>query len=84
MTECRSVIVMEKDASWGNTVIGKTDEGHNALKINPASFEQDEQNGTIIYPKHVMASIRDYLGISETTLSQPFSFNNTESFDFFS
>jgi len=75
-----SAVLMEKDAPWGNRVIGLTDEGHNALSINPGTLQRDDSNGTKIYPKHIHKAVRDYLGIGY----QPFfPFNNTEDFDFF-
>ena len=77
-----SALVMERDATWGNRVVGQTDEGHNTLAINPTTWAADE-NGSIIYPKHVIQSIRSYLNIDGHGLAQPFAFNNSENFDFF-
>lgn len=79
-----SAMIMERDVSWTNQTIGFTDEGHNALSINSATLKQDQQAGTIIYPKHVMQGLRDYLNLSQQTIAQPFSLNSSESFAFFS
>lgn len=76
-----SVVMMEKDAPWANRVIGYTDEGHNAYRINPTTLERDDANGTLIYPKHIHESVRNYLGVGDNT---QFPLNNTETFDFFS
>ena len=78
-----SYIVMEKGASYTNSVIGKTDASHNALKINPNSLIEDENNGVIIYPKHVMQALREYLGINNSALTAPFAFDSVENFNFF-
>ncbi|MGA1599075.1 MAG: DUF1501 domain-containing protein [bacterium] len=77
-----SVIVMERNAAWGNRVAGLTDEGHNALKVQPTTLKQD-RNGTLIYPKHVHKALRRHLGLGSTTIASGFPFNNTEDFAFF-
>jgi hypothetical protein len=79
-----SVIVMEKSARWGNRVVGLTDEGHHAFRINPNSLERDDWNGTILYPKHVHKALRRHLGLEDTTVERGFAFANTENFNFFS
>lgn len=78
-----SVIVMEKNASWTNRTVGLTDEGHNAFNLNPSTMERDDQNGTIIYPKHVHKALRRHLGIENSPVEENLAFNNTEDFDFF-
>ena len=78
-----SVIVMQKAPSWGNRVVGLTDEGHNAYNINASTLERDDTNGTIIYPKHVHKSLRRYLGLENTAVETAFKFNNTEDLDLF-
>ena len=79
-----SVVVMEQNPSWGNRVIGLTDEGHNAYAINPDTLERDDENGTIIYPKHVHKALRRHLGLENTAVDEAFQFTNTEDFAFFS
>ena len=78
-----SVVVMEKNAPWGNRMVGETDEGHNAFRINPNSLQRDDTNGTIIYPKHVHKALRRYLGLENTAVERSFPFTNTEHFRFF-
>ena len=78
-----SVIVMEQNPSWGNRVVGLTDEGQNAYKINPNTLQRDDANGTIIYPKHVHKALRRYLNLENTSVESNFAFNNTEDFKFF-
>lgn len=78
-----SMVVMERGVNWGNRMVGVTDEGHNAIPLNPSTLAEDSSNGTIIYPKHVMQSLREYLGISDHVNASGFAFNNLESFDFF-
>ena len=78
-----SVIVMERNAPWGNRVVGLTDEGHNAFRIDPGTLQRDDRNGTVIYPKHVHKALRRYLGIENHANQNGFPFNNTEDFDFF-
>ena len=79
-----SYIVMEKNQPWTNRVVGETDELHFAKKINPATLERDDTNGTIIYPKHVHKALRRYLGIENSPGALRFPFSNTEDFEFFS
>ena len=79
-----SYVVMEKNQSWTNRVVGETDELHFAKKINPATLERDDTNGTIIYPKHVHKALRRYLGIENSPGALRFPFSNTEDFEFFS
>jgi hypothetical protein len=78
-----SVIVMEQNPSWGNRVVGLTDEGQNAHKINPNTLQRDDANGTIIYPKHVHKALRRYRNLENTSVESNFAFNNTEDFKFF-
>ncbi len=79
-----SFIVMEKNVSWTNRVVGQTDEGQNAFNINPRTLERDDSGGTIIYPKHVHKALRRYLGIENSVVEENLAFANTEDFDFFS
>ena len=79
-----SYVVMEKNQSWTNRVVGETDELHFAKKINPATLERDDTDGTIIYPKHVHKALRRYLGIENSAGALRYPFSNTEDFEFFS
>ena len=78
-----SYVIMEKNQPWTNRMVGETDDLHFAHRINPATLERDDTNGTIIYPKHVHKALRRYLGIENTPGAQRFPFNNTEDFTFF-
>lgn len=78
-----SAIIMESSPSWGNRMIGETDEGQNAHKINPSTLARDDANGSIIYPKHVHKALRRHLGLENTAVDQDFQFTSTEDFNFF-
>ncbi len=78
-----SFIVMEKDQSWTNRVVGETDALHFAHKIHPTTLKRDDTNGTIIHPKHVHRALRRYFGIETSLRAQRFPFHNTEDFAFF-
>ena len=79
-----SFVVMEKDQAWTDRVVGETDGLHFAQRINPATLQRDDPNGTIIYPKHVHKALRRYLGIADDSrVAERFPFNNTEDFAFF-
>ncbi|MDE2644059.1 MAG: DUF1501 domain-containing protein, partial [Verrucomicrobiota bacterium] len=78
-----SVIVMEKSPSWGNRVIGSTDEMQNAHRINPKTMQRDDANGTNIYPKHVHKALRRHLELENTAVDQNFKLLGAEDFDFF-
>ena len=79
-----SVIVMEKSPSWGNRVVGSTDEMQNARSINPKTLQHDDEDGTRIYPNHVHKALRRHLGLENTAVDQNFKFLGAEDFDFFS
>ena len=78
-----SYIVMEKNQTWTNQVVGETDDLHFAQPIDPHNLRRNDQGGTIIYPKHVHKALRRYLGIEHSAGSMRFPFNNTEDFAFF-
>ena len=78
-----SYVVMEKNQSWTDRAVGETDDLHFARRINPATLQRDDLNGTIIYPKHFHKALRRYLAIEDSAGSQRYPFNNTEDFAFF-
>ena len=78
-----SFIVMEKNQPWTNRVIGETDELHFAYKVNPATLQRDDANGTLIHPKHVHKALRRYFGIENSLGSQLSPFHNTEDLPLF-
>ena len=79
-----SYIVMEKNQSWTNQVVGETDELHFAYSIDWRTLRRVETGGTILYPKHIHKALRSYLGIEGSSVTQPFPFHNTEDCPFFS
>ena len=78
-----SYVVMEKNQSWTNRVVGETDGLHFAQRIDPRTLRRDARNGTIIYPKHVHKALRRYLGVEDSAGAGRLPFNNTEDFVFF-
>ena len=78
-----STLVMRKNASWTNSVIGLTDEGQNAYAINPDTLERDDSNGTIIYPRHVHKALRKYLALEDEANDIRYPLSDTELFNFF-
>ncbi len=78
-----SFIVMEKNQSWTNRVVGETDALHFAHKVHPTTLQRDDANGTVIHPKHVHKALRRYFGIEDSLGAQKFPFHNTEDFAFF-
>ena len=78
-----SFVVMEKNRSWTNRVIGETDELHFARKINAISLRRDDTGGTLLHPRHVHKALRRYLGIEHATDAGRFPFPNTEDLPLF-
>ena len=72
-----SFIVMEKNRSWANRVVGETDELHFARKVNLSTLQRDDASGIILHPKHIHKALRRYLGVGNTMESQTFPFHNT-------
>jgi uncharacterized protein (DUF1501 family) len=79
-----SFMVMEKNASFTNRIIGGTDEGQNALGLDIASFKTLGFGGTKLRPAHVQKALRKHLGLETKATTQAFPLINTESIDFFS
>ena len=77
-----SAIIMQKNAPWGNRVVGVTDEGHNAIKLNPSTLQPDA-SGTLIYPRHVMSAFRELAEINTHPIVQNFPLNDIDNFDWF-
>lgn len=77
-----SAIVMERNVSWGNRVVGATDEGHNSLAIDTSTMQANTQ-GSYLLPKDVMQGLRDYLSISGHVNTDAFNLGTTENFQFF-
>ena len=79
-----SYIIMEKNQTWTNRMVGVTDELHFPYRIDPHNLLRNDMGGTLIYPKHVHKALRRYLGIEYSAGCLRFPFNNTEDFAFFS
>jgi hypothetical protein len=78
-----SYIVMEEAPTWGNRVVGVTDEGHNALKIDPISLQRDDSNGIILHPKHIHKALRRHLGLESFAASRQLTLGIAEDVDLF-
>jgi hypothetical protein len=76
-----SAMFMKKNAAWGNRVVGASDEGHLALKIDPQTLQTDE-NGIILKPKHLIQAYRRLAGINQESFVQRFPLD-AEDVDFF-
>lgn len=77
-----SYVVMEKNARYTNRMLGETDGGHNAQKIDPNTLQRSS-SGTLINSKHVHKALRRYLGLANNAYDTFFPFNSTEDFRFF-
>jgi uncharacterized protein (DUF1501 family) len=78
-----SVMVMQKNASFTNRVVGLTDSSHNAVKINPTTFQSDATSGITLKPAHVHKALRKHLGLESAAVTQLFPFAATEDLKFF-
>lgn len=73
-----SAMVMEQNASYTNRVVGLTDSGHNALKINANTLARDDTNGVLLHPAHLHKALRKQLGLDTAAVTQQFPFSTTE------
>ena len=72
-----SVMVMQKNASFTNRVVGLTDSGHKVIKINPVTLQADSTNGVTMGPAHVHKALRKKLGLDTAAVTQRFPFSTT-------
>jgi hypothetical protein len=77
-----SYILMEKNASWGNRVVGRTDALHFAQRIDPVTLK-DSRTGVLITPAHVHKAIQEYLGLNQYAQELGFALRDTESLPLF-
>ncbi len=77
-----SAVFMQKNAAWANRVIGSTSANHEALAIDPVSFQTSE-NGIVLQPKDIQQSMRKLAGIDQHPLSLQFPLD-TQNMSFFS
>jgi uncharacterized protein (DUF1501 family) len=74
-----SVMVMQKNATFTNRVVGLTDAGHNTVKINPTTLEADSTStGITLKPAHVHKALRKQLGLDKSAAAALFPFLTTE------
>ena len=78
-----SAIFMQKNASWGNRVIGETTDYHFAQDINPDTLAPDPANGRHIYPGDVQRAMRVLTGIDQHENTLMFPLNTGDYMDFF-
>ena len=78
-----SAIFMQKNASWGNRVIGSTDEFHFARNINPGTLQVDEAGGRHIYPGDVQRAMRELAGVDQHPNAAPFPISTGDYMNFF-
>jgi uncharacterized protein (DUF1501 family) len=78
-----SAIFIKNGASWGNRVVGATDDMHNALKINPSTLQVDTSSaGIILEPKELQLAMRKIAGIDQSAVAMRFPLN-AANVDFF-
>ena len=78
-----SAMFIRQGASWGNRVVGATDDLHNAIKINPSTLQPDSSSaGLTMEPKHLQQAIRELAGVDQSAAALQFPLN-AEDIDFF-
>ena len=77
-----SYMIMEKNAPWGNRVVGLTDELHFAKGINAETLKEDP-NGVYMTPAHVHKAIQQYMGFDLFAEDLGLGLNNVESLPLF-
>lgn len=77
-----SFIVMEKGVSYTNRQIAGTDEGQNALAIDPQTL-QPSGFGVKMLTSHVHTALRQYMGLEDTNFSRLYPFRDSVHFRFF-
>ena len=77
-----SYMIMEKNAPWGNRVVGLTDELHFAKGIDPQTLKEDP-NGVYMTPSHVHKAIQKYMGFDRFAEDLGLGLDNVESLPLF-
>lgn len=78
-----SAILIQQGASWGNRIVGATNEMHQAYNINPSSLQLDDSSaGVRIEPKHLQQAVRQLARVDQSSIAQMFPLN-AEDIDFF-
>lgn len=70
-------MVMMGDGIKGDRVVGASDPGHNALKVDPATLAVSD-SGIQIKPGHIHRALRKLAGIEESEVVQNFSIKEEE------
>ena len=70
-------MMMMGDGIKGDRVIGATDEGHNALKIDPQTLAVSD-SGISLKPGHIHRALRKFAGIDAAPVVQNFSIKEEE------
>jgi hypothetical protein len=78
-----SYLIMEKGKAYTNRYVDGSDEGQNAIKVDPETLKPSGF-GTKMVTSHVHSALRDYLGLSNSELVSGFPFIDTQKFNFFS
>jgi hypothetical protein len=74
--------MMLGDGIKGDRVIGGTDPGHNALKIDPKTLALSEA-GISLHPGHIHRALRKLAGIDTSPVVQGFSIKEEEDLPLF-
>ena len=77
-----SYIIMEKNAPWGNRVVGVTDDLHFAQRIDPTTLKES-RDGVLITPAHVHQAVQEYLGLDQYARDIGLSLSGVESLPLF-
>ena len=77
-----SYLIMEKGVDYTNRFIDGTNELQEAVKIDPNSLTPSGF-GAKILTSHVHEALREYLNLTDSSITQLFPFNNAEKFNFF-
>lgn len=77
-----SYIIMERNAPWGNRVVGATDALHFAQRIDPITLKES-RDGIIITPAHVHQAIRAHLGFDQYASDVGLALGDTETLPLF-
>ena len=78
-----SYVIMEKNKSYTNRVIGETDGAQNARKISAATLKRDDSKGVQMVTGHVHKALRTYLGLAGSGYDKQFPLAISEDFRFF-
>ena len=77
-----SYIIMEKGKRYTNRYVDGSDEGQNAIKIDPTTLKASGF-GTKMVTSHVHTALREYLGLENREIVAAFLFNDDQRFNFF-